>query len=262
MTSLPAVGEEPPRLEHRALGIRSYDEVLNLQRTHRALLLEGGGQDLLLSVEHRPGVLTAGRRARQDELQLSQAALAELGVQIRSVERGGSWTWHGPGQLVAYPIVSLRRWQLKVPAFVAGLEWAMAILLEEILCEAGVAPSVSGLRIGQVKGYPGTWVQRRDSSLAKVGAVGVHIHRSVSLHGLAFNLDPEPWGFDWIVPCGLEGVETTSAARLIAEFGGNPTALPLVAEAADRLALLLPACWQNEEGQGPLCLGSSLGMTR
>jgi lipoate-protein ligase B len=261
--SVPVARSAAPPLEHQALGVRGYDEVLALQRSHRKLLLDGGGHDLLLSVEHRPGVLTAGRRARADELRVGEDTLSELGVQIRTIERGGSWTWHGPGQLVAYPIVSLRRWQLKVPAFVAGLEWAMAQLLEGILDDAGIDREARGLRVGQLRGYPGTWVQRADGSVAKVGAVGIHVRRFVSLHGLAFNLDPDPWGFEWIVPCGLEGVETTSAALLIAELGGKLGTLPSVSAAAERLALLLPSCWQPlEEHQGPVCLGSSPRLTR
>ncbi len=260
--SAPAAKAAGPFLEHRALGVKSYDEVLSLQRSHRQLLLEGQGNDLLLSVEHCPGVLTAGRRARDEELRVTEERLAELGVQVREIERGGSWTWHGPGQLVAYPVVALRRWQLKVPSFVAGLEWAMAELLEEILSAAGVDLGASGLQIGQIKGYPGTWVERRDGTFAKVGAVGVHVRRFVSLHGLALNLNPEPWGFDWIVPCGLEGVETTSAARLIAELGGDLRALPTVDAAGTRLAELLPSCWRAEEGQGPLCLGTEPSRTR
>jgi len=260
--SAPVATAPAPFLEHRALGLKTYDEVLSMQRAHRELLLQGQGNDLLLSVEHAPGVLTAGRRALAGELRITEEMLAELGVQVREVERGGSWTWHGPGQLVAYPVVALRRWQLKVPAFVAGLEWAMAQLLEEILRDAQVDLPNSGLQIGQLKGYPGTWVERGNGTRAKVGAVGVHVRRFVSLHGLALNLNPEPWGFDWIVPCGLENVETTSAARLIEEMGGDLGALPTVDAAGTRLAALLPSCWRAEPGQGPLCLGSSLSSTR
>ena len=255
-----------PILEHRALGVRSYDEVWALQQALRDRLLEGGGDDVLLSVEHRPGVLTAGRRARQDELCISQHALEQQGIQIRAVERGGSWTWHGPGQLVAYPVVALARWALKVPEFVAGIEWAMAQVLEGVLVEAGVDLAAVGLRVGQLKGFPGTWVQRSNGSCAKVGAVGVHVRRFVSIHGLALNLDPEPWGFKWIIPCGLEGVETTSAARLIGEFDGDLATLPTVAIAADRLAALLPGCWSDGAGrdaaQGAVCLKDSSLLTR
>jgi len=247
--------DRAPLLVHRPLGRMAYDEALTIQREHRQGLLDDHGDDLLLTVEHDPGVLTAGRRAQAGELRLDGSELSDLGVQVRHVERGGSWTWHGPGQLVAYPVVALRRWDLKVPAFVAGLEWAMALLLERILVRAGIDLPSAGLRIGQLRGFPGTWVERRDGSYAKVGAVGVHVRRFVSLHGMALNLSPEPWGFQWIVPCGLEDVETTSAARLIDEFGGSPAALPSVARAGVELAELLPGCWSPAAGQGPLCLG-------
>jgi lipoate-protein ligase B len=234
----------------------AYDEALAIQRQHRDELLQGRGDDLLLTVEHSPGVLTAGRRALPGELRLDVRQLDELGVQVRDVERGGSWTWHGPGQLVAYPVVALRRRQLKVPAFVAGLEWAMAQLLERMLVRCGVDPAALGLRIGQLRGFPGTWVERADGTHAKVGAVGVHVRRFVSSHGMALNLRPEPWGFQWIVPCGLEHIETTSAARLVAEFGADAGALPTVEAAGAELAELLPACWSPQPGQGAVCLSA------
>ena len=249
--------DRAPLLVHRPLGRMAYDEALTIQRAYRLELLHGKGDDLLLTVEHDPGVLTAGRRALPTELRLDVDELSQLGVQVREVERGGSWTWHGPGQLVAYPVVALRRWKLRVPAFVAGLEWAMTILLERILSRSGIDRHSVGLRIGQRPGFPGTWVERSDGSHAKVGAVGVHVRRFVSLHGLALNLNPEPWGFQWIVPCGLQDVETTSAARLIDEFGGDATALPSVQQAGEELADLLPRCWHPASGQGPICLASS-----
>jgi len=253
----PVAAGPVPALVHRPLGTMAYDEALAMQRQHRDELLEGRGDDLLLTVEHDPGVLTAGRRALPGELRLDARQLEELGVQVRDVERGGSWTWHGPGQLVAYPVVALRRRQLKVPAFVAGLEWAMAQLLERVLARCSVDPAALGLRIGQLRGFPGTWVERADGTQAKVGAVGVHVRRFVSLHGMALNLRPEPWGFQWIVPCGLENIETTSAARLVTEFGGDTGALPTVEAAGVELAQLLPACWSPPSGQGAVCLSAS-----
>ena len=252
-----SLGADSPALVHRSLGRMSYDEALEIQRSHRRELLEGRGDDVVLTVEHAPGVLTAGRRALPAELRLSLSELDDLGVDLRDVERGGSWTWHGPGQLVAYPVIALRRWNLKVPAFVTGLEWAMALLVQRLLARCGVEVEEVGLRVGVLRGFPGTWVERSDGTRAKVGAVGVHVRRFVSLHGLALNLRPEPWGFQWIIPCGLDEVETTSVARLIEEFGGDAAALPLPVEVGAELAQLLPSCWQDEAGQGPLCLSAT-----
>ncbi len=185
--------------------------------------MAGRGEDVLLTLEHDPPVLTAGRRA-------TDAGLVDPDrFERRTIERGGEWTYHGPGQLVAYPIVAIRGWGLRVTEFVAGLETAMAAL---------VAEAVPGVEVGRRCDFPGAWVRRAGADLAKVGAVGVHFRRFVSLHGLALNVDPDPWGFDAIVPCGLSD-EVTSIARL----GGD---VPTIADAADRLAELLPAAWRGE----------------
>ena len=239
-----SVGADSPALVHRSLGRMCYDEALEIQRSHRRELLEGRGEDVVLTVEHAPGVLTAGRRALPGDLRLSSSELDDLGVDLRDVERGGSWTWHGPGQLVAYPVIALRRWNLKVPAFVSGLEWAMALLVQRLMSRCGVEVEAVGLRVGVLGGFPGTWVRRGDGSRAKLGAVGVHLRRFVSLHGLALNLDPRPWGFDRILPCGLQD-EVSSVARLLEELGGEPAAVPSVEEAAGWLAVLLPRAWEE-----------------
>ncbi len=215
---------------HRHLGALPYAEALALQRRLHAERLAGEGEDVLLTLEHRPGVLTGGRRAREENIVSSGEALAAAGVERLRIDRGGDWTWHGPGQLVAYPIVRLKGWGLDVPAFVAGLELGMAGIATAAL------PTDAG-RVGRRCGYPGLWIER-PSGLEKLGAVGVHVRRFVSLHGLALNLDPDPWGFDHIVPCGLRE-PVTSIARL----GGQ---VPSVEEAADRLADLLPAAWRGE----------------
>jgi len=100
-------------------------------------------------------------------------------------------------------------------------------------------------------------VERSDGTRAKVGAVGVHVRRFVSLHGLALNLRPDPWGFQWIIPCGLQAVETTSVARLVEELGGDAGGLPQTAEVGAELAGLLPGCWCPAAGQGPVCLSAT-----
>jgi len=231
-----------PELLHRHLGRLDYDTVWELQRGLRAQRLASEGSDTLLTVEHDPPVLTAGRRAVDTHLRVDRSQLARDGIQVRAVERGGDWTWHGPGQLVAYPIVALKAWNLRVTGFVEGLERAMAEVVRRTL-ERGADPArCAELAIGRRCGFPGTWVRRGDGSRAKLGAVGVHMRRFVSLHGLALNLDPRPWGFDRIVPCGLQD-EVSSVARLLEEIGGEPEAVPSVEEAAGWLADLLPRAW-------------------
>jgi len=227
-----------------------YDVAWDLQRRLRDARIAGTGGDVLLTLEHDP-VLTAGRRAHEEHLRLPRERLEELGFQLRAVERGGDWTYHGPGQLVAYPIVGLRARRLKVTGLVRALEAAMAEVVRGALVDAGVDPDAAGLELGRLEGFPGCWAFRPDGSRAKLGAVGVHIRRGVSLHGLALNLDPEPWGFDRIVPCGLAD-EVTSLARLTAELGGERAGVPTLAEAAARLADALPAAWSAHQDRGSI----------
>jgi lipoate-protein ligase B len=202
------------------LGQRDYAEVWALQRELRGQRQRGEVPDLVLTVEHGP-VLTAGRRARPEHLLLDTRALHLRGVAVHWIERGGDWTWHGPGQLVAYPIVSLPARGLRIPDFVAALEGAMRRVAERI-----AEGEVEFVRQPE---HPGLWA-RRDGMVRKVGAVGVHVERGVTAHGLALNLDPHPWGFDFIRPCGLDAQFTTSLARLLGR------AVPAVADAAPWLA--------------------------
>jgi len=230
-------------LEHRPLGRADYDTTWALQRQLRDDRVAGRGADVLLTVEHDPPVLTAGRRSDEAGLRQSREALEAAGYQLRSVERGGEWTYHGPGQLVGYPIVAIRPRRLDVTAFVAGLEASMARITVRALERAGVDVEAAGIEVGRRCGYPGAWLQQGDR-LAKLGAVGVHFRKFVSLHGLALNLDPEPWGFDRIVPCGL-GDEVTSVRREIERAGGDVARLVTVAEAAGWLADALPEVWAS-----------------
>ena len=231
-----------PRLRHLSLGALPYDDALVLQRSLHAERLRGEGEDTVLTLEHLPGVLTAGRRARPENLVATAEVLAARGIQLRDVDRGGDWTWHGPGQLVAYPIVALAGWGLDVPAFVAGLETAMVEVARRALLRIELDPG----RLGRRPGYPGCWLWG-PAGLVKLGAVGVHVRRFVSLHGLALNLDPDPWGFAHIVPCGL-AEPTSSLGRLARAAGRDPSLLPTVAEAGAWIAELLPRCWGGEVG--------------
>ncbi|MCO4768939.1 MAG: lipoyl(octanoyl) transferase LipB [Deltaproteobacteria bacterium] len=211
------------QLLHRPLGRADYQSTWDLQRALRARLLAEGGPDTLLTVEHPP-VLTAGRRAAEEHLTTSRADLAARGVLLQAIERGGDWTYHGPGQLVAYPIVALRRRRLGARAFVGALQDTMRALGERAIAATGVSLPEGSLDVRC--DAPGTWFVRPDGSTAKLGAVGVHISHGVTMHGFALNLDPEPWGFAWIVPCGLADEETTSLARVVVELGGDPSRLP------------------------------------
>mgnify|MGYP000217846482 CR=1 FL=1 len=219
-------------LEHQWLGRVDYLPTWELQKERRAAIQgDASVPDLLLTLEHPP-VLTSGRRARAENLRADPAELD--GVEVLAIERGGDWTYHGPGQLVLYGVVSLRRRRLAVKTWVKVLEDAMCDVAGDVFaaCGADLGDDRFGLRCDA----PGAWLLRGDGTSAKVGAVGVHVGHGVTLHGLALNVDPAPWGFDWIVPCGLDGEETTSLAKLVAAGGGDPAALPSVEEIGERLA--------------------------
>jgi lipoyl(octanoyl) transferase len=142
--------------------------------------------DQLLIVEH-PHVITMGRNGHAENLLASPEILERSGIELHSTDRGGDVTYHGPGQIVGYPIVDLREWKRDVGAYLRALEQ----ILIEALAEFGVAA-------GRMQGATGVWVAD-----AKIAAIGVHISRWVTSHGFALNVDTDLDYFQYIVPCGL-----------------------------------------------------------
>jgi lipoate-protein ligase B len=154
------------------------------------------GKDILLLLEHPP-VFTLGRRGGKENLTVSEAFLEERDIPLVQIERGGNITYHGPGQLVAYPIVALSRMKLAVTDFVHKLESVMI----RIAADFGV-PAARDAR------NRGVWVGD-----TKLGSIGIHIRHGVAFHGLALNVAPDLTPFSWINPCGLAGVGITSLLR-------------------------------------------------
>lgn len=150
-------------------------------------------QDLLLLVEHPP-VVTLGRSSKQAHLLASPALLAARGVELFEVERGGDVTFHGPGQLVGYPIVDLKRHR-------QDLHWYLRQVEESLI--QGLAPF--GIAAGRKAGYTGVWVADR-----KIASIGVHARDWVTWHGFALNVSTDLHYFDLIVPCGIQEVVMTS----------------------------------------------------
>jgi lipoyl(octanoyl) transferase len=142
--------------------------------------------DQFLVVEH-PHVITMGRNARQNNILASDEVLERAGIEVCPTDRGGDVTYHGPGQIVGYPILDLREWKRDVGAYVRGLEQVMI----DAVAEFGIAAE-------RVPGCTGVWVRG-----AKIGAIGVHLSRWVTSHGFALNVDPDLSYFRYIVPCGL-----------------------------------------------------------
>jgi lipoate-protein ligase B len=153
-------------------------------------------RDLLLLVEHPP-VFTLGRNGGRENLAVSDRLLAEKGVQVVQAERGGNITYHGPGQLVGYPIVDLEARRMSVTDYVSSLE---AVLMEAV-AESGVSAGRNPLN-------PGVWVGE-----AKLASIGLCLRHGIAFHGFALNVNNDLTPFGWINPCGLKGVSMTSLSR-------------------------------------------------
>ena len=191
-------------LEATWLGRTDYRTAWTLQKQLAAARAAGDIGDRLLLVEH-PAVLTLGRQAHESHVRASADELLARGIELIRVERGGEVTYHGPGQLVAYPIIALARRDLLLRPFVRALEAAMV----ETCTAYGVAAD-------RRDGHPGCWIEPDGAVPRKIGALGIRIERGVSYHGIALNLDPDLRDFDLIDPCGMPGVASTSIA---AELG-------------------------------------------
>jgi lipoyl(octanoyl) transferase len=182
------------------LGRIPYRAAWDLQKRLVAARVAGRVPDTLLLLEH-DSVLTLGRGADPTHVLASPAELARQGIELIGVERGGEVTWHGPGQLVAYPILRLADRGLLVRPFVRALEGALVAT-----CAAfGVAAS-------RRDGHPGCWCDDEGPSPRKIGALGLRIERGVSYHGIALNVAPDLRSFELIDPCGMPGVASTSIA--------------------------------------------------
>jgi lipoyl(octanoyl) transferase len=179
------------------LGRRPYGPVLELQRTLCRQRQSGGRTtDLLLLVEHDP-VVTLGRGTRASSLPLSPPQLAERGLPVAEVERGGDVTYHGPGQLVGYPVLNLAEHRPDLHWYLRQLE---GILIES-LAELGV-------RATREPGLTGVWTGGR-----KIASIGIHVKQWVTFHGFALNVSTDLAAFDLMVPCGIAGVTMTSVAQ-------------------------------------------------
>ncbi len=200
------------------LGVREYGEALGLQRRLARARMAGQVPDLLLLAEHPP-VITCGRGARPEHLLSAPEDLRRRGVGLFEVERGGDVTYHGPGQLVGYPILDLHGYGLDVHLHLRRIEQALVGAL-----------GAAGLRADVRPGRTGVWVGER-----KIASIGVHVGRWVTWHGFALNVCPDLRGFDLIVACGLHGVQMTSLAaelgRRVTVAGVEPAVVAAIGEA-------------------------------
>lgn len=184
-------------LEVLELGRRDYLDTLALQREVRLARIAGEiPHDVLLLVEHPP-VYTLGRGTRATSLSTPAEHLEAAGAAVIEIERGGDVTWHGPGQLVGYPILDLTAHRPDLHWYLRTIETALITALGQLAITA--EPS---------SGRTGVWTRNR-----KIASIGIHVKQWVTLHGFALNVSPDLRWFDRIVPCGLTGVEMTSVAR-------------------------------------------------
>ena len=190
----------------RELGRIGYGAALELQKQLEAERKQGLIPDQLLLLEH-PHVITLGRNARREHLLAGEDLLARADVSVYETDRGGDVTYHGPGQLVGYPIINLKDWKRDVGAYMRAIEQVIIDTLAEFGIAAGRIPKLTGV-----------WVGER-----KVAAIGVHISRWVTTHGFALNVNTDLNFFQYIVPCGLTR-PVTSMAQL-----GVAADLPAVA---------------------------------
>jgi lipoyl(octanoyl) transferase len=193
-------------------GLLSYEEGLALQHRVESARQADTVPDVLLLLEHHP-VYTRGRRSGPEELPMGAEWYEMQGIEVVDTDRGGRVTYHGPGQLVAYPIVSLKPYDDDVHAYVRGLERVAISSL-----------AAHGVEAETIEGLTGIWVRDRGADRSspagfdgpparKIGSIGVHVSRGVTTHGMAVNVDNDLQPFEWVVPCGIEDCRVTSLGR-------------------------------------------------
>ena len=176
------------------LGLIPYEDARRLQAEIASARNDDRIPDVLLLLEHPP-VYTKGRRSTTDELPMGEYWYRRQGIDVVETDRGGRVTYHGPGQLVGYPIVSLRPYRDDVHEYIRRMERAIIGAVGD-----------SGVEAEVVDGLTGVWTPER----RKIGSIGVHVSRGITTHGFAINVNNDLQPFEWIVPCGIEGVRMTS----------------------------------------------------
>lgn len=212
--------------ELRELGRIRYADALALQRELVHSRKQGLVPDQLLLLEH-PHVITLGRNAKSENLLASDQALERAGIALHETNRGGDVTYHGPGQLVGYPIMDLREWKRDVVGYVRALE---QVIIDTL--------SGFGLQACRVNGLTGVWTGGR-----KIAALGVHISRWITSHGFALNVNTDLSYFQYIVPCGL-----TLPVTSMEQMGVRTT----LAEVSIRLAESFSRIFECEVAQAAL----------
>ena len=183
----------------------AYAEAMRVQNERRRAVEEGRQGNALFLLEHTP-VITLGRRTHRENILRSDTELATMGIEVCETDRGGDVTYHGPGQLIAYPILDLRLWRPSIGWYLRSLEEVIIRLL-----------TTYGLEAERNPGFTGVWVNG-----AKVAAIGVGIHNWVTFHGLALNVAPDMSHFQSIIPCGIDDKPLTSLKQVLGKAPRMP----------------------------------------
>ncbi len=180
------------------LGTVSYQEAWDLQRTIHLMRTSGAIEDTLLLLEH-PHTYTLGKTADRTNLIGSEEYLEKNGISVFEIDRGGDITYHGPGQIVGYPIIDLNKWKPDTHLYLRNLEEVIIKVLAEYGIESGRKPEYTGVWVGE----------------SKIAAIGIRVSRWVTMHGFAFNINTDLELFNGIIPCGIKDKEVTSLSRLL-----------------------------------------------
>jgi len=199
------------------LGLMGYAEAWALQKRLVAARKANAIEDVLLLCEH-PHVITQGRNGKREHLLASEHVLQQKGVEFHATDRGGDITYHGPGQIVGYPILNLGAIRRDVVWYVR--------MLEEVMIRATLE---FGITAERVEGKTGIWV-RYENAEEKVAAIGVHISRWVTSHGFAYNVSTDLRYFDLIVPCGIADSKATSLEKLLGRSVRREEIAPRIAK--------------------------------
>lgn len=195
--------ESGRKIIFKPLGLKGYQNVWDLQKTlFNNLLqtkLEGNKNhpNYLITCEHNH-VLTLGKSGKESNIQVPEFP----GVEYVKIDRGGDVTYHGPGQLVVYPILDLEQFGMSLREYIYNLEQAV---IETIISY--------GIKSGRIKEFTGVWINHETDKPKKIAAIGVKSSRHITMHGLAFNIKPDLKYFDLIIPCGIVGKEVTSLEK-------------------------------------------------
>jgi lipoyl(octanoyl) transferase len=195
----------------------AYQQARAAQKRLESARQAGEIPDLLLLLEHPP-VYTKGRRSTPDELPMGEDWYRMQGIEVTDTDRGGRVTYHGPGQLVGYPIISLHPYGDDVHEYIRRIERAIIAALADWDVEAGL-----------IDGLTGVWTPAR----RKVASIGIHVNRGITTHGFAINVNNDLQPFEWIVPCGIEACRVTSLTR---ELGAEQDLDAFATTVRDRFA--------------------------